>query len=264
MEWHRTYCIAIKFKKGTVEDCLINDSADPYVYIRMTHCDDEHDYMVIGGEDHAVGQEDTTGRFENLEKWVRDRFSQAGSVDYKWSGQVFEPVDALAYIGSNQGQDNIYIVTGDSGNGLTHGVLAGRLLADEIQGVSNPWGKLYSPTRKMSVLKALPDMLQHDVQVQTQYKRLAQTDIEDVGQLRSGEGGVLNVAGKGEAGPIAVYKDDGGQIHTMSALCPHLHGVVCWNTTERSWDCPVHGSRFSAKGLNIMGPAKENLSPKSL
>ena len=77
----------------------------------------------------------------------------------------------MAYIGSNQGQDNIFIVTGDSGNGLTHGVIAGRLLADEIQGVSSPWAKLYSPTRKQSMLKALPDMLSHDLQINSQYKR---------------------------------------------------------------------------------------------
>jgi glycine/D-amino acid oxidase-like deaminating enzyme/nitrite reductase/ring-hydroxylating ferredoxin subunit len=263
-EYFRTYCIAVKIPKNYVEDCLIYDSADPYIYVRMTHCDDEHDYMVVGGCDHKVGQEDPAGRYEHLEQWVRQRFTKAGSVDYAWSGQINEPVDFMAYIGTNQGDDNIFIVTGDSGNGLTHGVIAGKLIVDQIEGKHNPWSKLYSPTRKMSMLKSLPDMLSHDLEINAQYKRFLQTDIEDVASLPKGEGGVLNKAGKGEAGPIAVYKDDEGEVHSMSALCPHLHGVVCWNNVEKSWDCPVHASRFSAKGLNIMGPAKGNLQPKSL
>lgn len=260
MEFHRTYCIAVKVPKGYVEDCLLYDSADPYIYVRLTECDKENDYMLVGGEDHKVGQEDTRGRFEELEKWTRERFTKAGSVDYKWSGQVFEPVDVVAYIGKNQGNDNIYIVTGDHGNGLTHGVIASKLIADEIEGVENPWASLYDPKRKMSVLKSAPAMIAHDLQINSQYKRFLQSDIDDIEDLAPGSGGVLNKA-KNSGGPIAVYKDEGGQVFQMSALCPHLKGVVCWNGTEKSWDCPVHGSRFSAKGLCVMGPSKGNLPP---
>jgi len=250
-EYLRTYCIAVKIPKGYMEDCLLYDSADPYIYVRLTKCDDEHDYMVVGGGDHAVGQEEPTGRFEHLEKWVRDRFTKAGSVDYKWSGQVMEPVDYMAYIGSNQGQDNIFIMTGDSGNGLTHGVIASKLISDQIEGKPNPWTSLYNPSRKASMVKALPDMLKHDVQVNMQYKRFGQTDIKDIEDLPNGEGGVLNTASAATSGekmgPVAVYKDDGGKVFTMDAKCPHLKGVVCWNRVEKSWDCPIHGSRFSAK-----------------
>ncbi|KAI8960572.1 DAO-domain-containing protein [Daldinia sp. FL1419] len=256
MEWNRTYCIALRIPKGSVDDILLYDTDDPYKYIRLTPCDENDDYMIVGGEDHKVGQEDSRGHFEKLEKWTRERFPQAKSVEYKWSGQIFEPVDYMAYIGRNQGNERTYVVTGDSGNGLTHGVLAGKLIADVIDDKPNTWSSLYSPNRLNSVIMSAPTMIKNDLQVNMQYKRLLQSDIQDIEDLKPGCGGVLNpTASK----PIAVYKDEKGNITKMSALCPHMKGVVCWNSVEKSWDCPVHGSRFSEKGLSIQGPAKENL-----
>ncbi|QMW37016.1 hypothetical protein G4B11_000252 [Aspergillus flavus] len=147
MKYMRTYCIAIRVPKNYIEDCLIYDQADAYKYIRFTDCDENDDYLVIGGCDHKVGQGHVEGRFQELETWVRERFTKAGSVDYKWSGQIFEPVDYMAFIGENQGMNHTYVVTGDSGNGLTHGILAGKLIADVIDGVENPWAGLYNPKR---------------------------------------------------------------------------------------------------------------------
>jgi len=192
MEYMRTYCIAVQVPKGSVEDCLVYDSAEQYKYVRLTTCDESHDYLVVGGCDHKVGQEDTLPRFKELEEWTRERFPQAGSVDYKWSGQIMEPVDYVAFIGKNQGNDRIFIVTGDSGDGLTHGVIAGRLIADEIDGVPNDWAGLYSPKRLGSIAKSLPHMFKHDVQINLQYKRYLETDIKDIEDLAPGRGGVLN------------------------------------------------------------------------
>jgi Rieske Fe-S protein len=259
MEYMRTYCIAIKVAKGTVEDCLLYDSAEAYKYIRLTHCDKEHDYMVVGGCDHKVGQEDTTGRFGELETWTRERFPSAGSVDYAWSGQIFDPVDYMAFIGLDPGTKHTYIVTGDSGNGLTHGVIAGRLLADEIESKPNDWSSIYNPKRMASIVKSAGSMLAHDLQINAQYKRFLQSDIADIEDIANGEGGVMNNSKTGK--PTAIYKDDKGKTHKFSALCPHMKGVVCWNRTEKSWDCPVHGSRFSKDGVQLIGPAKGNLQP---
>ncbi|OTA67326.1 DAO-domain-containing protein [Hypoxylon sp. EC38] len=244
MEWYRTYCIAIRVPKGSVDDILLYDTADPYKYTRITPCDENDDYMVIGGEDHKVGQEDPRGHFEELERWARERFTGAKSVAFQWSGQILEPVDYMAYIGKNQGNNRIYVVTGDSGNGLTHGV-------------ENSWASLYSPKRLGGVIKSAPAMIQNDLQVNMQYKRLLQSDIQDIEDLAPGCGGVLNPK---TSKPIAVYKDEKGDVSRMSALCPHMGGVVCWNPVEKSWDCPVHGSRFGERGLAIQGPAKANLA----
>ncbi|KAK4182686.1 FAD dependent oxidoreductase-domain-containing protein [Podospora australis] len=258
LEFYRSYCIAIRVPKGSVEDCLLYDNAEEYKYVRLTACDEKDDYMVVGGCDHKVGQEETLPRYAELEQWTRERFPQAGTVDYKWSGQVFEPVDFMAFIGKNQGNDKIYIITGDSGDGLTHGVLAGRLIADEIDDVPNPWAKLYNPKRVASILKSLPSLVSHDLQINAQYKRFLQSDITDIEDLAPGCGAVLNPTTKK---PIAVYKDESGKVHKYTALCPHLKGVVCWNHAEKSFDCPVHGSRFSKEGVCVIGPAKANLEP---
>lgn len=216
--------------------------------------------MVVGGGDHKVGQSDTVASFEELEEWTRDRFPQATTIDYKWSGQVFEPLDHMAFIGKNSGNKHIYIVTGDSSNGLTHGVLAGKLIADSITEQPKPWIAAYDPKRIASLAKSLPSIISHDVQINTQYKRFAQSDIKDIEDLVPGEGGVLNT---NPTNPLAVYKDEGGQVHKFSALCPHLKGVVCWNSIEKSWDCPIHGSRFSKDGVQLCGPAKMGLQPAS-
>lgn len=259
-EYYRTYCIAIRVPKGSVEDALFYDSDEIYKYVRLTACDEKDDYMVVGGGDHKVGQEDTVAPFHELEEWTRARFPQATTIDYKWSGQIFEPVDHMAFIGKNQGSKHIYIITGDSGNGLTHGVLAGRLIADSITDQPNTWIATYDPKRVASIAKSLSSMITHDTQINAQYKRFLQSDITDIEDLVPGEGGVLNPK---TSKPLAVYKDEGGQVHKFSALCPHLKGVVTWNSTEKSWDCPVHGSRFSCHGVQLCGPAKAGLQAES-
>jgi glycine/D-amino acid oxidase-like deaminating enzyme len=95
----------------------------------------------VGGEDHKTGQaNDGDERFARLEAWTRERFPAATQFDYRWSGQVLEPVDGLALIGRNPlDSDNVYIATGDSGNGMTHGTIAGTLLTDLISGRDNRW-----------------------------------------------------------------------------------------------------------------------------
>ncbi|KUI68572.1 Putative Rieske 2Fe-2S iron-sulfur protein YhfW [Cytospora mali] len=266
LEFYRTCCVALKVPKGSIEDCLLYDTADPYHYMRLTKCDDRHDYIIVGGGDYKVGQEEARPQFEELENWARERFPQCTSVDYRWSGQIYEPVDYVAFIGKNSGCEHIYIVTGDSGNGLTHGVLAGRLIADEIAPQPAPAGdldwaaiaKLYSPKRIGSLLKSVPAIVAHDIQINLQYKRFLESDIQDIEDLAPGTGGVLNPKTKL---PIAVYKDEDGKVTKTSALCPHLKGVVCWNQAEKSFDCPIHGSRFSPQGLCVNGPSKSNLPP---
>ncbi|KAI9698857.1 MAG: hypothetical protein M1820_007364 [Bogoriella megaspora] len=258
VEYYRTYCIAVRITKNTVEDCLINDQDDPYHYVRFTACDSANDYLIIGGYDHKVGQADEGPQFASLESWVRSRFTHAGNVDYAWSGQIYNSTDLVPYIGRNPLQSHIYIVTGDTGHGLTMGVLAGRLITDEITGVSNPWTSLYKPAR-LPPLTQLPEMVGHDLQINSQYKRALESDIEDIAQLPANEGGILNPKTKA---PVAVYKDGEGKVSQYSAICPHLKGVLCWNKAEKSFDCPVHGSRFSKEGICVVGPAKGNLSPK--
>ena len=73
----------------------------------------------------------------------------AKAATYKWSGQVLEPADSLAFIGRNPlDKDNVFIATGDSGHGMTHGTIAGMLITDLVLGRPNPWAQLYDPSRR--------------------------------------------------------------------------------------------------------------------
>jgi glycine/D-amino acid oxidase-like deaminating enzyme len=123
------------------------------VRIQQTE-NEENDLLIVGGEDHKTGspndRNDFDTKFKKLETWMRKIFSVDGPVVYTWSGQVMEPLDGLAFIGPNPGKDkNIYIATGDSGNGITHGTIAGIILHDLILRNENPWAELYNPDRNI-------------------------------------------------------------------------------------------------------------------
>jgi glycine/D-amino acid oxidase-like deaminating enzyme/nitrite reductase/ring-hydroxylating ferredoxin subunit len=255
---YRSYVIAVRVPRGSVTKGLYWDTADPYHYIRLQSESEAHDLLIVGGEDHKTGQEDDTeGRFRCLAEWTRERFPMAGELAYEWSGQIMEPMDGLAFIGRNPGDEsNVYIATGDSGNGMTHGTIAGMLLCDLIQGRENAWATLYDPARV--TLRAAKEFARENVNVVAQYKDLVTPgEIGSPEELGIDEGAVIR---RGLT-KIAVCRDGQGVLHERSAFCPHLGCVVAWNRSEKTWDCPCHGSRFSARGDVVNGPAIAGLSP---
>jgi glycine/D-amino acid oxidase-like deaminating enzyme/nitrite reductase/ring-hydroxylating ferredoxin subunit len=259
---YTTYVIGARVKKGSVPDLLLwdapNDLHDPYHYVRVAK-GDEYDVLIVGGEDHKTGQShDGAQRWGKLEQWTRNRFS-IEDIIYRWSGQVMEPVDGLAFIGRNPGDDNIYIATGDSGMGMTHGTIAGMLLTDLIMERSNPWADLYDPSRK--TLVAARDFVQENLNVAAQYTdALTPGDVDSVEEIASGQGAVIREG----LSKVAVYRDEDGVVHSMSAVCVHLGCIVSWNMAEKTWDCPCHGSRFDALGVVINGPANTDLPAEEL
>jgi len=249
-----TYVIGVRVPKASVTRALYWDTGDPYHYLRLQR-EDDYDVLIVGGEDHKTGQaNDGNERFARLEQWTRERFPQSLDVEYRWSGQVMEPVDGLAFIGRNPlDEDNVYIATGDSGQGMTHGTIAGMLLSDLIQGRKNPWEDLYSPSRLR--LKSLPEYASENINVAGQYADYVTAgDIKSESELRAGEGAIM----RDGVSKIAVRRDE--NVNKLSAVCPHLGCIVAWNSTERTWDCPCHGSRFSAEGRVYQGPANSDLS----
>jgi Rieske Fe-S protein len=254
---YMTYVVGARVARGSVEDALIWDTLDAYHYVRLQPLDDESDLLIIGGEDHKTGQaDDTDERHQRLIEWAQQRFP-LGEVEFTWAGQWMESIDGLAYIGRNPlDENNVYVVTGDSGMGMTHGTIAGMLLTDLILGRENPWEALYDPSRK-NVAAAGP-FLKENLNVANQYLDwVTPGEVESTDRIALGTGAVIR---RGMA-KIAACRDDDGKLTELSAVCPHLGCVVHWNNAERSWDCPCHGSRFHADGEVINGPANENLSP---
>lgn len=254
---YRTYVVAATIPKGSVPLGLYWDTQSPYHYIRISPDENSeiYDLILIGGEDHKTGQEsDPYHHFLNLEVWARRHFPMILSFQYRWSGQVYEPVDGVAFIGKNPGEDNVYIATGDSGQGITHGTIAGLLLTDLLQNRSNPYVEIYDPARK--TFSAGFEYLRENLNVAWQYTDYLKTsEVPDVESIPVGEGAVMQHGLK----KIAVYKNPQGELTELNAVCPHLGGVVHWNSVEKSWDCPCHGSRFAVDGSVITGPALKGL-----
>jgi len=265
----RTYVIGALIPKKAIRPALWWDSGDqnskhytqPYHYVRVQDFDRDNYLLISGGEDHKTGQGDKEdlpeeNRYEALVKWTKERFPEMDKVLHRWSGQVMEPIDHLAFIGKNPGNNNIYICTGDSGNGMTHGTIAGILITDLINGKENPWEQIYDPSRLLfdkagTYLKEIGSM-------GAQYADFLNSgDIDSAKELKPGEGAILRVGLK----KIALYKDLEGSLKAFSAICPHLGCVLHWNGEESSFDCPCHGSRFTCTGKVVNGPATSDLKP---
>lgn len=266
---YRTYVIGGLIPKGSMNFRLWWDTGDqeskwvviPYHYVRLQKYNEQYDLLISGGEDHKTGQADTEDipeeqRYQNLEQWTRLRFPQMQDVVYQWSGQVMEPVDSLAFIGRNPGDDNVFVITGDSGNGMTHCTIGGMLVSDLIMGRKNPWEKLYDPGRVTISMSSVKDFTEENLNTAAQFiDYIKAGDIQSQQELKPGEGAIMTVG----LHKVAVYKNESGTLNAYTAVCPHLGCIVQWNADEKTFDCPCHGSRFTHEGVVINGPALNDL-----
>jgi glycine/D-amino acid oxidase-like deaminating enzyme/nitrite reductase/ring-hydroxylating ferredoxin subunit len=254
---YMTYAIGARVPKDSVTDALYWDTLEAYHYVRLQPMND-HDVLIVGGEDHKTGQaDDTDQRHARLEAWSRARFPMMDDIEFTWAGQVMETIDGLAFIGRNPGdEENVFIATGDSGMGITHGTIAGMLLTDLILGKQNQWETIYDPSRKP--VRAAHNFAKENLNVAMKYAEwLTPSEVSSFDQIKFGSGAVMRRGLR----KVAVYRDEAGKACEMSAVCPHLGCIVHWNEAEKSWDCPCHGSRFKSRGEVFNGPANVNLSP---
>jgi glycine/D-amino acid oxidase-like deaminating enzyme/nitrite reductase/ring-hydroxylating ferredoxin subunit len=217
--------------------------------LRTQQIDENHEILIVGGELVHPGENiDSNKKYELLEKWTRNRFP-VKSVKYHWTTSDSESYDRVPIIGQiAPNSKNIFVATGFSGWGMTHSTVAGMILADELRGKSHPWSKLYSPKRFDSFSKN---------KIKNNSKENKMIDLgKSVDNLKNGGGKVITLKGK----EVAVYKDESGNIHALSAICTHMGCTVGWNDKDKTWDCPCHGSRYSAEGKVIHGPTVKNLN----
>ena len=256
-----TYAIAARLD-ADVPDALWWDTADPYHYVRLQEPAGGKGgapWLIVGGEDHHSGEDLDTAeaRWRRLESWGLARFPM-GAVEHRWSGQVMEPVDGLAFIGEDPGSDeHVYVATGDSGHGMTHGTIAGMLISDLVLGRDNPWAKLYDPRRR--TLRAAGPFVRENLAVArhaAEWVTGAEGQVASADEIARGSGAVLRRG----LSLVAAYRDEDGTLHERSAKCTHLGCVVHWNDAEKSWDCPCHGSRFGPTGEVTHGPANAPLA----
>jgi len=265
---YRTYVIASLIPKNSLPQAFwwdtgdheVNKNIPPYHYVRTQPWTDLFDLLIIGGEDHAVGLADAKDipeeeRYARLESWAKKHFNM-GEILYRWSGQVLEPADSLGFLGRNPwDDDNVFIITGDSGNGMTHCTIGAMLITDLINGKENKLERIYNPGRIR--IKAGNVMFSELVEGMISYLKSKPKDADAVkiNDIRMGEGKVVEIRKE----KYGVYRDDENILHVVSVDCTHLGCTVKWNNDEKSWDCPCHGSRFTFDGEVLNGPANTPL-----
>lgn len=253
---YRTYAIAFKAHRGPFEAGLFWDNREPYHYTRF-----HGDYLIVGGEDHKTGMvEDTEANFKKLEDYCQAHFG-FDEVAYRWSGQVLEPVDGLPFIGRNVASKHQYIATGYSGNGMTFGTLGGMITSDLVLGLKNPWASLYQATRFKPLSSVREFVMENKDYPTCMIKdRVLPAQAQSIDEVKPGEGKLVEIEGR----KVAVYHDDLGAIQAVSPVCPHMGCLVHFNKSEKTWDCPCHGSRFDTNGRVLNGPAVSDLEPVAI
>ncbi len=251
---YTSYTLGAKVPKGSVVDALYWDLSDPYYYARLQPGSD-FDYLIFGGEDHKTGQvTDTNDPYSRLETVLHNYAPQA-EISSRWSGQIIETHDGLPFIGLSD--ENQFLATGYCGNGYTFGTIAAMMARDEILESVNPWREMFALKRKPGGSGAW-EYLKENIDYPYYLIKDRLIGVKQNGRLDAlapGEGQIMEVNGK----RAAVYRKDSGELITLSPVCTHLGCIIHWNSAERTWDCPCHGSRFHPTGEVLAGPAETPL-----
>lgn len=255
---YTSYVVGATLPKGRVPEALYWDIADPYYYLRIEQHRD-HDYAIFGGEDCKTGQEkDPEQVFQRLRAQLNNVLPGA-DVKHRWLGQVVETDDGLPFIGENEPQQ--FVATGFAGNGYTLGTVAAMMARDCYFKRENPWFELFRVNRKQfhgGVWSYITENLDYPYYMVRD--RLAPADGESPDEVKLGEGKILRLKGR----KVAVYRGDDGKLTLLSPVCTHMKCIVRWNPSDKTWDCPCHGSRFKPKGDVLSGPAESPLEPVNL
>ena len=258
---YRSYAIAVTLKDKAYPADLFYDMYEPYHYIR-TQKIEGIDYLIVGAEDHKTGTVENTNQcFAKLETYIKAHFDVDKIID-KWSSQYFEPADTLPYIGHLPGVDeNILVATGYGGNGMSFSHVAAITLQDIILKKDNPYIQLFNPTR-IKPVAGFTTFISHNADVVKAFaeKILPKEKLQALADLQFDQGKVVKYEGE----TIALYKDEKGNLFGVNPNCTHMKCNVAWNKSEKSWDCPCHGSRFDLNGEVLTGPATMNLEKLNL
>ncbi len=256
----REYVLAVALEQAAPKGMYLS-AEQPTRSIRQ-HPFDGGELLILSGDSHKTGQdEDTERHYAALEQFARERFA-VRSVEYRWSTQDHMSVDQVPYIGKlRRGSERLFVGTGFNKWGMTNGTIAGIVISDQILGRENPWSELFDPNR-VKPLASAKQFLKENVNVARRFfaDRITQRAAVSLDSLEPGQGRVTSAGAK----QIAVSRDSDATLHAVSARCTHMGCIVRWNPSETTWDCPCHGSRFSADGKVIEGPAVDDLETHDL
>jgi glycine/D-amino acid oxidase-like deaminating enzyme/nitrite reductase/ring-hydroxylating ferredoxin subunit len=257
MEVFREYAVAVRLKENYPPPGIFwaLDGKDKYSI--RTYSDMTGDFLIVLGDTRKTGHKKLTEEsFAKVFDFIKRHFL-VEEISYLWAAQNYTPADYLPYIGTSPLEANVYIATGFSADGLIYGTAAANIISDLILERHNAWAKTFDPKRfnpKASAAKTLKENVNVTTHLVKEYIFNAST--EDLGGLKHDEGKIVELTND----KAAAYMDTEGHLHLVSAKCPHMGCIVQWNSGEKSWDCPCHGSRFTVDGTFIEGPAFGDLT----
>ncbi|MCA1673293.1 MAG: FAD-dependent oxidoreductase, partial [Actinobacteria bacterium] len=218
-----------------------------------THRHNGRTYAVAAGTHFTPGHDkDAQKHFADLEQWLKDSFD-AGPIEYRWVNEDYSPMDNAPFIGwSSDNKDDAYLVaTGFAAWGFTNGAAAGILIADLVEGRDNPWSKLFDASRVKPFAGARDFVTENAKVAKELMKGHFSTRAKSFDEIAPGQAAIVSL----DEADVAAFRDEDGRVHAVSAVCTHMGCVVGWNGTDRTWDCPCHGSRFTLTGEVLNGPA---------
>lgn len=230
--------------------------------VRTAPFDEGRRLLIVTGESFTPGTSDGRARFLQLDAWMHEHFP-VGDTAYRWAAQDNDVSDGVPLVGRfHPGARHVYVATGFGGWGMSGGAMAGQLLASTLTGREPEWAGLYDPRRLKSTLREGSALLKQQAEVARHFvgDRLKSTHVDSVAEIAPGSGAVVRVEGR----RCAVYRDEDGTAHAVSARCTHLGCLVAFNEAETAWECPCHGSRFGIDGEVLHGPALRPLPPRTI
>lgn len=250
----RSYALAVKIK-DTFPGGMYITAEQPKRSLRSQKYRDG-ELILVSGEHHKTGQgEDTSNHYQKLKDFAEGIFT-VEDIPYRWSTQDYTSMDEVPYIGHlTSNTPNIYVATGFGKWGMTTGTAAALIFRDLISSGGSPWQDVYNPSRFTPSASA-KNFVKENLNVA---KHLISGKISPVPsdiEIPRGEGKILDMDGQ----RVGAYRDNKGVVHLVDTTCTHLGCELQWNSAEKSWDCPCHGSRFTYEGEIIQSPALNNLS----
>ena len=211
----------------------------------------EGDLLLVGGEHHRTGVGKEWTHYQRLEEFAHTNFN-VNSIPYRWSAQDYTTADKVPYIGFiNKGRENMFVATGFRKWGITTSVAAALIIRDLLLTGSSPWQDVFNPQR-FANLGSAGKLAGMNFEVATE---LVGGKLTKPAPSQVGDAWVESSFGK----KIGFYRDAQGALHKVDLTCTHKGCEVQWNSAEKTWDCPCHGSRYTPDGEIVSGPAVEPL-----
>ena len=253
----RSYVNAFRVSSDTLPEGMYVSVGEPTRSLRTAEDGEGERLLVVGGEAKPVGRADSTSaEIERLDTWADLHFTGAQRVCW-WAAQDYRTHSRLPFAGAlPRGGGRIFTATGFNKWGMTNGAAAAKALCAEILGQPLDWATQLNDhcVRLLEARDAFGVNAAVAGKLVSGWAAAELRSAQSVGEPSEGEG----VVARQGTSPVAISRTN-GKLCRVSGVCTHLGGILRWNDAERTWDCPLHGSRFDATGSLLEGPAVRDL-----